>query len=444
MNNNSGKFYLQCRKCGTTIKNFKEWFGYGQNCPDCGNVLADVIYEDGFNRLINQLQNSSLNPNNVWSYFDYLPLHDKNNIITNGDEGIKAIDRWSFLESFAKKRYNLNLKVYAHRHDQHLATGTFKDLAGTLVASVLKENGMKHFVAASTGNIGVAYARYLAAAGISLSLFIPETSLKAQEAQISSFGQNVYRVNGDYAYAKKMAKDFANKKNYPLTAGNLDPMRLEAKKTMVYEWLRLLPEFPTVFMQAISGGTGPLGISKAVKELEDFNVFEKAPRYILPQPARCAPMAEAWQKAKANNFPEGWEHDYPVYENPKTKIETLSTGNPKVYPTLAPLVKESGGDIISSEEEKTVDVSRIVAYESTVRMGPAASITAVGFFDALREGLLKDGDVVMLNIGEGTARSPQFMEQLSYSSQNISNLDEITDKKREDYSKQLWEAIDNM
>lgn len=70
-------------------------------------------------------------------------------------------------------------------------TGTFKDVAASVAASVLKENGVKRFAIASTGNIATAFSYYLAKAGISLSVFIPQDALMANEAEISSYGQKV-------------------------------------------------------------------------------------------------------------------------------------------------------------------------------------------------------------------------------------------------------------
>lgn len=433
------KYYIHCNSCGAQIDGFGQWFAHRQKCPKCGSNHADVVYPYGFEKLIQQVQSVNFKPESVWGYFDFLPLLDREHIVSAGGEGIRPIDQWKFMEGFAKEKYNIDIKVYAHRHDTHKATGTFKDLAGTVVASVMKEHGQDTFVAASTGNIGVAYARYLAAAGINLYLFLPETSIKSQEAEISAYGQNVIRVDGDYAYAKKMGKQFADENGFLYTAGNLDPMRLEAKKTMVYEWMRLLPEMPTVFMQAVSGGSGPLGIAKAVNELQGYDVA--MPRFILPQPERCAPMAQAWEKAKAGNFPEGWLHDYPVWENPVTSIPTLSTGNPKAYPTLAPLVKDSQGEITSSQETKAVDVARLVAYETQSKIGPAAALTVVGFFESLRKKEIRDGDVVMLNIGEGMARSPEFMAQLAYTTQNITRLDEVKKHRKEAFHDIIWNAV---
>lgn len=438
------KFYIKCKICGEVIDNFSDWFSLKQHCPKCGSPEADVFYNSDMAGLKNLINDKSFKPESLWGYFDFLPLNDKKNIVSAGGEGICPIEHWAFLEKFAKEKYNRKIRVYAHRHDRNHATGTFKDLAGTVVASVLKENGIKNFVAASTGNIGVAYSRYLAAAGISLYLFIPKISLKSQEAEVGTFGQHVFRTDGDYAFAKKMAKDFAEKNNFILTGGNFDPMRLEAKKTMVYEWLRLLPEFPTVFMQAISGGSGPIGVVKGCTDLDGLGMFDKAPRMILPQPHRCAPMAEAWEKAKAGNFPRGWEKDYPIYENPETTIQTLSTGNPTAYPSLAKMVKQTNGEIISANEEKTIDVTRLVAYETTWRIGPAAAVTVVGFFKSLQDGHIKDGDVVMLNIGEGTARSPKFVEQLAYSTKSVKSVEEVGVKDRTEYAKQLWDAVQDV
>jgi threonine synthase len=438
------KYFLQCNKCNYKIKDFADWFKYGQKCPDCNSLLVNVGYYDDMKKLIAMLRDKSFNPSSLWAYFDYLPLKNRKNIVSSGSEGVVPVDRWNFLESFAKEKYNINILVYAHRHDDNYSTGTFKDLAGTVVASVLKENNIRRYVVASTGNIGVAYSCYLAAAGISLSAFIPQIAIKSQEAEIGCFGQTVFRVDGDYHRAKELAKEYANKYNILLAAGNFDPMRIEAKKTMVYEWLRLLPQLPTVYMQALSGGSGPIGIAKASEELGNMNLKRfKMPRFILTQPENCAPMAHAWADAKSKNFPQGWEYQYPVYVNPVTRIQTLSTGNPTAYPVVGSLVHKSGGEIISYNEDRTVDVSRLIAYEAAIRMGPASAINVGGFFESLKNGYFREGDVVLLNIGEGIRRAPDFIEYLSYTSKFVSNINDCKPVKRESYRDQLWKMVDS-
>ncbi len=439
-NSTNSKFHFVCRNCKHEISDFKEWFSYGQKCPKCGNNWVDTVYSEDIGKIKELIFEKGDNIKSLWHYFDFLPLNDKKNIITNG-EGVIDIDRWKFLEKFAKEQYNIGCTVYAYRNDDNYGTGTFKDAAATLVASVLKENNIKEYAVASTGNVANAFARYLAEAGISLSVFIPKDALKANEAEVSSYGQRIYRVDGDYAQAKKIAAEFSKKHNVLLSCGNVDPMRIEAKKVMLFEWLRILGEVPNVYIQALSGGTGPIAINKAYDDVKDLGIIKHSPRYILVQPSRCAPMTAAWTKAKANNFPEGWRQDYPIYDNPKSKVPTLATGNPATYPIISKIVKDSGGEIIDYDEDKLVDVSRLVAYESTVRMGPAAAVAVGGLFDSLKSGYIKEGDKIMINIGEGVRRAPEFMQEMIYTAKNIKSVDDCENYDRTSYKEQLWKPF---
>ena len=435
---NSKKFFLQCNLCGFEIQSFSEWFSSDQRCPECGSNIADVKYCESIENVKHLIQKNTKAPNGLWHYFDFLPLNERKNIITGG-EGIVPIDRWEFLEEYAKERFRINCRVYAHRHDDNYPTGTFKDLSGSVVASVLKENNIKNYVAASTGNIAVSYSRYLTAGGVSLYAFIPENSSPSQEAEIGCFGQQVFRVKGDYTKAKEMALEFSQKHKIPLAAGNFDPMRIEAKKTMLLEWLRMMDDFPTVYLQALSGGTGPLAIAKGCEELAPLNLFERIPRFILVQSDKCSPMADAWEEAKSKGFPDGWEKTYPIYHNPETMIPTLATGYPTTYPVLSPVVRESGGEIISFDEQATVLMARLVAFKRSVRMGPAAAIVVGGFLKALRKGYIREGDVVLLNIGEGIRRAPEFMERMIYTSKKVKSVEECSLSDKEEYERQLWE-----
>jgi len=435
------KFHLRCNGCGTTIEGFSDWFRSDQRCPSCGSNTADVQYHKPVENVRSLIDKTAKATNGLWHYFDVLPLNDRTNIVSGG-EGIVPIDRWEFLETYAREGFRVSCKVYAHRHDDNYATGTFKDLSGSVVASVLKENGIRDYVVASTGNIAVAYSRYLNAAGVTLYAFIPENSSPAQEAEIACFGQRVFRVKGDYTQAKEFALEFSKKHGMPLAAGNFDPMRIEAKKIMLFEWLRMLNDLPTVYLQALSGGTGPLAIAKGWGEIAPLNMVEKMPRFLLVQSDKCSPMADAWEEAKAKGFPDGWEKTYPIYSNPETMIPTLATGYPKTYPVLSPLVRKSGGEIFAFDEQETVLMARLVAFKRSVRMGPAAAIVVGGFIKALRQGFIRDGDIVMLNIGEGIRRAPEFMERMIVVSREVRSVDECPLADRRDYEQRLWADVE--
>lgn len=433
------KFHFECRSCGNKIDGFKEWFAHGQKCSKCGKSNIYTIYNTDKEKL-KKLVASDVKPDSLWHYFDFLPLNDAKNIVSDG-EGVSPIQQWHFLEKFAKQQYGLNLKVFVNRNDYSPGTGTFKDKGGTLIASVLKEQGVKEYVVASTGNTANSVALYLAKAGISASIFVPQDALSENFVHIGSLGQKVYFVKGDYAYAKKIAAEYAKKHGLLISLGNLDPLRLEAKKTTAFEIIRQLGKMPDVYIQAVSGGTAPLALEKAFIDFGDTGILGDIPKMIFIQGHYCAPQVDAWNKAKETNFPEGWEMDYPIYDNPKVYVPTIATGNPGLYPQLAKLVKRTNGEYYAVHEETSIDVARLVAYEKAAKIGPASAIAILGFFEALKNNALKDGQSVFINIGEGVARAISFLEDVSYTLEEISSVEDTKRFDREQYREFVWKPF---
>lgn len=436
------KFVLMCKRCGQEVPDFSCWFSSDQRCGGCGSAYAEVCYSDLNETVAEMFQEPKRLRaiGSMWRYFDVLPVNDQNNIISAG-EGAVPIDHWEFLDIAARKHFGIVCKVFAHRQDNNYATGSFKDLSGSVAASVLRETGVRSYVIASTGNIGVSFSRYLAAAGIDLYAFIPERSPRYQEAEIACFGQMVFRVAGDYAATKKLASEFAAENGILGSAGTLDPLRIEAKKTMAFDWKLWLEEFPTVYVQALSGGTGPIGVLKGCAELAAAGLIRRAPKILLAQTSKCAPMAEAWESAKRRRFPAGWECEYPKYSNPRTEITTLATGDPVAYPVLALNVLKVDGEIFAVPESSVTAVARLVALEVAVRIGPAASVAIGGFFKALKSKYVQNGDVVLINVGEGVRRDPEFMLRMVRSSPPVSSIRECKQADREKYRELVWKSV---
>lgn len=376
-------------------------------------------------------------PDSFWQYFPFLPLLRRRHIVSR-HEGAIPVEEWKFLEDFAKKEYGIKIKALVYRNDLNGGTGTFKDTAASLAASLFNEIGIKQYCIASTGNSATAYAKYLSMANVNCAVFVPEDAIKTSEATISSFGQQVFKVMGDYAKAKEIAAAYANLHSIPISTGNIDPIRVEAKKTMVFEWLRQIRRLPDVYIQAVSGGTGPIAIDKGIRELNELFPELKNPRFVLVQTDQCDPMVQAWETAKSEGFPEGYEKKYPIISNPETIIPTLATGNPATYPIIAKLVKASGGSFIRVKEDKLLAIGKLVSYEQKVVPGPASAVCLSGFFQALKENLIKDGETVMINMGEGPNRAPYFLEQMIYTTRQVNNVNECQPHSINFYKEQIW------
>jgi threonine synthase len=215
---------------------------------------------------------------------------------------------------------------------------------------------------------------------------------------------------------------------------------MEAKKTIAFEWIRQLGRLPSVYVQALSGGMGPLGIAKGIEELAQAGLVGDMPRFVLVQADRCAPMAAAWREAVQHDFPEGWQDDYPVIENPDCGIATLATGRPGLYPHVGDLVRRNGGVISAFPEEYAEDIARWVANETAVRIGPAAAIAVGGFVAAVKNGDIKSGDDVVVAIGEGIRRSPDFMLGMAWST-TVSAVGQCDIHDRRQYREHIAAAV---
>jgi len=433
------KYQLQCVECGNICPDFGTWFEQNQVCSTCGSKHSEVWYNDDYKNFHDIIKNRV---ESFWQYFPYLPLNDSKNIISCIEGGI-PVQQWKFLEEFAKKQYGLNIQVHVYRNYLNGGTGTFKDVSASLAASIFKEYGINQYCVASTGNTATSYATYLSLAGVNCSVFIPKNAIKASEAFVSAYGQQVFRVNGDYTQTKVIAAGYSKTHNILMSNGNIDPIRVEAKKTMVFEWLRQLGKLPDVYIQAVSGGTGPIAINKGVREIQSVYPELKSPRFILIQPDKCDPMVQAWEKAEKENFPAGFEKDFPTIENPETAIPTLATGHPATYPIIAKLVKEVNGNFVRISENKIADFARLIAFESKVMLSPASAVCIAGFFESLKKGLIKNEETVLLNIGEGVTRSPEFIDEMIYTTEIVNNADQCKPHTMNSYREQLWKAIEN-
>ena len=247
------KYQLRCKKCGKVIGDFATWFQQDQKCS-CGSGYAEVEYLEPLSMPVGAPSTDSYQD----YYFDLLPLTRRENVVTMG-EGLIPLERWEHLEEYAR-RHGVSCRVYVCRNDLNGGSGTFKDISAALAASVLKEHGVTAYCLASTGNAGVAFATYLAQAGIRFTEFAPNCIDPDTVEAIRKVNQPVVISKGGYGAAKQEAADYHKQQGVMISGGNTDPLRIESKRLLAMECLRQLGQMPTVYMQAVAGGTSPLAL----------------------------------------------------------------------------------------------------------------------------------------------------------------------------------------
>jgi threonine synthase len=377
---------LECINCHTRVPLDKTVAG----CPTCGEVILEARYDFDFD-VRSWTDALKRRPTNLWRYREVLPVHDPANIVTLGEGGTPLIKS----EALAA---NLGLRHLYIKDERQGPTGSFKDRQATVAISALKEMGVEELVVASTGNVAIAYAAFCARAGIKLWAFFPSLTPTDKMREAALYGAEVIKITGTYDETKELAARFAAQKGIFLDRGIKSVAAIEAMKTMAYEIAEQLGEAlddgrrwrsPDWFLQAVSGGMGPIGVGKGFREMLDFGLVDTMPALGLVQASGCAPMVEAYNRGQRIATP---------IDTPQTIITTLATGNPgRAYELLYDYVQAYGGAFVDASDEETFNATRVLARNDGISVEPAVGTTFAGLFKLVQRGIIKPDDVVVVN-----------------------------------------------
>ncbi|MDX2075054.1 MAG: pyridoxal-phosphate dependent enzyme [bacterium] len=328
----------------------------------------------------------------LWRYGALLPISTPNPEISLG-EGYTPLVRLYQYE-----------RIYGHegiyiKDERHQPTNSFKDRQASMSVTAMHQQGITECVLASTGNAAVAYAAFCARAGIKLWLFL--TSLVANEKmrEAALYGAEVVKVSGTYDETKKIAAQFADRKGVVMDKGARTIPSKESMKTLGYEIAEQLalerhPDgskkwlAPDWYIQAVSGGIGPIGVWKGFQELFDMGLIDKMPKLGIIQATGCSPMVNA--------FNNNEDKATPVV--PKTLIYVLATGDPgHAYHLLYTAVKSNGGIMLSVEDGDTFQAMRHLASRAGISVEPATAVAFAGLDKMFSQGIIKKDETVVIN-----------------------------------------------
>jgi threonine synthase len=325
----------------------------------------------------------------MWRYWELLPLLEEKHIVSMG-EGWTPLLRTENLGSMLGHR-NIFIK-----DERQGPTASFKDRQASLAISVMKENDLREMVVASTGNVAISYSAYCARSGIKLWAFLDSNVPHEKMREVALYGTEVIKVSSNYDTTKRVAAQFANPRGLFLDRGIKSIAAREAMKTMAFEIAEQLGRIqgvdwaaPDWYIQAVSGGMGPIGAWRGFKELYDMGFINKLPKLAIIQTDGCAPMV--------NSFHKGLETSEIVH-NPSSIINVLATGNPgPAYPYLRNLVLSHGGAFVKVNDQASFKAMRVIAQLEGLSMEPAAAVACAGLIKMMQEQIIKPDETVVVN-----------------------------------------------
>ena len=350
-------------------------------CKKCDSHWLEARYDyEAFKREI--LRGLPERPSNMWRYQDVLPLDDPASIDLYPAGGTPLWLSQRFAPGLGHD------SVYI-KDERYSPTSSFKDRQAAVAVAAMAESGISEAVIASTGNAAVAYAAACARAGIKLWVFM--TSLVPQEKlrETALFGAEVIRVSGNYDQTKQIASQFAERRKLFLDRGASSIPSRESMKTIAYEIVEQLGwRTPDWYIQAVSGGMGPLGVYQGFKELYSMGLITHIPKLAVIQAEGCAPMVQAFKSGK----------DVAEAVVPNTRIIILSTGDPgKSYTYLWNLIQSFGGLMESVTDAEAFSAMRALAKSEGMAVEPATSVAFAGLEKMLHNGDIDKNELVVVN-----------------------------------------------
>ena len=272
-------------------------------------------------------------------------------------------------------------------------TGSFKARGMTMAVSLARALGARALAAPSAGNAAGALAAYGAAAGLPVTVAMPEDTPRAFVEECHHYGANVQLVPGTIADAGKWLK--ANGPRDAFDVSTLkEPYRVEGKKTMAYELFEQLRELPDVILYPTGGGTGLVGMWKAFDEMQKLGWIGAArPRLVSVQAEGCAPVVKAFteQLSKTETWPD-----------PVTEAYGLRVPSPIGGFICLRALRETKGTAIAVPESKILPAAQELSRKSGIDVCPEGGAAWAATKKLYASGWLKpDERVAIFNTGTG-------------------------------------------
>ncbi|GAB1469945.1 hypothetical protein MASR2M66_08220 [Chloroflexota bacterium] len=427
-------FIIKCLDC----KHNAPYFPTSTACPKCGSQWREAEYDY---ELIGKTLPDLLKTReqNLWRYRELLPVRNPNISLSLG-EGYTPLIR----------AVNLGMMLGCPnifiKDERQGPTSSFKDRQASVTIAALKEAGITEMVAASTGNVAISYSAYASRAGMKLWAFVTSLVPSVKMREIALYGSQVIKITGSYDQCKQVAAEFAHQRKLYLDMGARTITSIEAMKTIAFEIAEQLTaalgpgedtplRTPDWYVQAISGGMGPLGVYKGFREMQQMGWAGKIPAFGPIQAEGCAPMVHSWKK--------GLEKAEPV-TNPKTRIETLATGDPgRAYEFLKSYVDSTNGAFESVTDEEAFRAMHVLAKMEGISVEPAAGVAFAGLFKLIRAGIIKPSETVVINctghtmpaepgiLGENWSRDVKFpsLDQMPQEEGLLSALTQVAPER---------------
>ncbi len=348
--------HLECTACGQRF-DADQLLGV---CPQCGKVLyARYDLESAAATLSREALRGRRT--DMWRYHEVLPVRDPANVLSLGEGMTPLLDAPRLA-----RRYGLRTLLL--KDEGKNPTGTFKARGLCAAVSRARELGVRAVSIPTAGNAGSALAAYAARGGLDAYTVMPQDTPAINQAECIAYGARAYAIRGLINDAGRVLRALAPERGWFDVSTLREPYRVEGKKTMGYEIAEAMNwDLPDVIVYPAGGGTGLVGIWKALEEMEMLGwINERRPRMVAVQASGCAPIVRAYLEGKDKAEP---------FENAQTVASGLRVPVAIGDYLILQAVRSSGGVALAVTDAEMISAMRELASAEGVFAAPEAAAT---------------------------------------------------------------------
>jgi threonine synthase len=315
-----------------------------------------------------------------WRYREILPA--VKTMISLGEGGTP-------LHKAERLARNVGLKDVYLKDETRNPTNSYRDRAAAFLTSNAVDQGFETLVCASNGNMGASLAAYTAKASLICHVLVPKVVDMGKLAQMIAYDAVIEESGSIVDDSIRKAADLAKETGWYQATAELNPLVVEAQKTIAYEINEQLAVPEWVIVPMGSGGT-IYSLWKGFKELRELGLTDSLPRMVGVQTEGCAPIvSKLKEKASSKSC------------NPSTRALAILVGEPLQSDLAVKAIQESGGLALTVSDGELLASELLVAKLEGVFAEPASSAAVAALQKLKAEKISADASVVCLITGSG-------------------------------------------
>ncbi|MGQ9744236.1 MAG: threonine synthase [Candidatus Bathycorpusculaceae bacterium] len=411
---------LKCVKCNSKFS----YLPLLSKCENCGGTLE---YE------LNLARKHRIKFSGHFSFWRYKtllpPVHHE---ISLGEGGTPLHKAFRFAES-------LDLQKLYLKDETRNPTNSYRDRAAALYTSNAVDLKQHTLVCASNGNLGASLAAYCAKAGLNCHSIVPKfvdvgklAQMLVYDATIEEYGEI---LDDSICRAEALAKEM----NWYQATAELNPLAIEAQKTISYEVYEQMG-VPDYFIVPMGSGGTIYSIWKGFKELKRLGMADSMPKMIGVQPEGSHSIVKTILEGQTQ-----------IVKVPKPSTHALAVlvSKPLQGELAIKAIKESNGLALTVSDQEIFSAELQIAKLEGMFAEPASSATVAALKKLVENGKIdKNSSVVCLISGSGL-KATDVLHALTKKQKTARVGLELTTKekilqalsKRDAYGYDLWKKF---